>query len=204
MADIIEYPFNLLYEIMGEDFEHPADVEGSLEYVIATELMERERRCVSMRYRNGMTYEQIAKAEHITRERIRQIVARALRKLRHPSRAKYLKKGVAAMLLEQQQLSLKEEIYELKKLIGESAPHIVEKISDRERQKKDNTPIEHLDLSVRSYNCLRRAGINTLGDIAKLSCMELTRIRNLGKRSWDEINKMLIQNGYPPKAEVLT
>lgn len=49
------------------------------------------------------------------------------------------------------------------------------------------TPIEDLGLSVRSHNCLRQAGKNTLCDIADMSEEDLSRVKNLGRKSALEI-----------------
>lgn len=54
-------------------------------------------------------------------------------------------------------------------------------------------PLEELDLSVRPYNCLKRAGINTLGDLVGYSEMEIMRVRNLGKKSLDEIHEKVAE-----------
>ena len=51
--------------------------------------------------------------------------------------------------------------------------------------------IEEMDLSVRSNNCLRRAGINTVGDLINKSEEDLKKVRNLGTKSLDEIMKKL-------------
>ena len=51
--------------------------------------------------------------------------------------------------------------------------------------------IEDLDLSVRTYNCLRRAGIDTVGKLRKKPDEELRRIRNLGKKGYEEITDKL-------------
>ena len=53
--------------------------------------------------------------------------------------------------------------------------------------KKLETPIEDLDFSVRAYNCLKRANINTLGDLTEKSELEMMKIRNLGKKSLKEV-----------------
>lgn len=47
--------------------------------------------------------------------------------------------------------------------------------------------IEELDLSVRSYNCLKRAGINNVEDLTKKTQEEMSKVRNLGKKSMDEV-----------------
>ena len=47
--------------------------------------------------------------------------------------------------------------------------------------------IEELDLSVRSFNCLKRAGINTVEDLTNRSEEDMMRVRNLGRKSLDEV-----------------
>lgn len=81
----LTYPDNLLYDIFGCDWEftRPGDFDGSLEYVLCT-LTERERRVLDFRYKDGLTFEAIGKRFCVTRERVRQIYARALRKLCNP------------------------------------------------------------------------------------------------------------------------
>ncbi len=54
-------------------------------------------------------------------------------------------------------------------------------------QKTLETPIEELDLSVRAYNCLKRAGHHTLQDLTSLTENEMMKIRNLGKKSLKEV-----------------
>lgn len=63
-------------------------------------------------------------------------------------------------------------------------------LSDKEEdpiQKTLETPIEELDLSVRAYNCLKRAGKHTLSDLTAMSETEIMKIRNLGKKSLKEV-----------------
>ena len=55
--------------------------------------------------------------------------------------------------------------------------------------------IEELDLSVRSYNCLKRAGINTVHDLTEKSEAEMMKVRNLGRKSLEEVNLKLIDLG---------
>lgn len=64
--------------------------------------------------------------------------------------------------------------------------------SEREKYKisgilTDDMPIDVLDLSVRSHNCLFRAGINTIKDLSMQSEASLTKVRNLGRRSREEV-----------------
>ena len=65
---------------------------------------------------------------------------------------------------------------------------------EKEVDEKENileTSIEELELSVRSFNCLKRAGISTVGDIAKKTEIEMMKVRNLGKKSLDEVIEKL-------------
>ena len=51
--------------------------------------------------------------------------------------------------------------------------------------------IEDLELSVRSFNCLKRAGISTVEDITNMTEPEMMKVRNLGKKSLDEVTAKL-------------
>ncbi len=59
----------------------------------------------------------------------------------------------------------------------------------------ENFPIEELELGVRSYNCLKRVGIETIGDLVTKSESELAAIPNFGKKSIEEVKETLQQHG---------
>ncbi|MEG1535421.1 MAG: DNA-directed RNA polymerase subunit alpha [Clostridia bacterium] len=67
---------------------------------------------------------------------------------------------------------------------------------DEKQTKKLETSIEDLDLSVRSYNCLKRAGIHTVQDLTKKSEEDMLKVRNLGKKSLDEVIKKIKDLGF--------
>ncbi len=58
-----------------------------------------------------------------------------------------------------------------------------------------DTPIEELDLSVRSYNCLKRQGVNTIGQLTECSEQDLLNIRNFGAKSIEEVKDKLVSMG---------
>ena len=58
-----------------------------------------------------------------------------------------------------------------------------------------NTPIEELDLSVRSYNCLKRAGIATVLELTEKTEDDMMKVKNLGKKSLKEIKEKLASQG---------
>ncbi len=76
----------------------------------------------------------------------------------------------------------------------------IDDISENSESKldKDNedVKIEELDLTVRSYNCLKKASIDTIGQLAKMSANDLMKIKNLGKKSYDEILEKMKELGY--------
>jgi DNA-directed RNA polymerase subunit alpha len=55
--------------------------------------------------------------------------------------------------------------------------------------------IDELDLSVRSYNCLKRAGINTVDELIQRDEVDMMKVRNLGKKSLDEVRQRLASLG---------
>lgn len=71
---------------------------------------------------------------------------------------------------------------------------MVEKEED-EKSKALGMPIEELDLSVRSYNCLKRAGINYVHELTNKTENEMVKVRNLGKKSLEEVQQKLEQLG---------
>ena len=83
--------------------------------------------------------------------------------------------------------------------------NINEQVAEMDSLVKENTAdsankgmvmmIEDLDLSVRSYNCLKRAGIQTVDELTQKSEEEMMRVRNLGKKSLKEVKEKLIEMG---------
>ena len=71
-------------------------------------------------------------------------------------------------------------------------------LAEKDNKSKDKVlemTIEELDLSVRSFNCLKRAGINTVNDLIEKSEEEMMKVRNLGKKSFDEVKEKLASLG---------
>ncbi len=61
--------------------------------------------------------------------------------------------------------------------------------------------IEELDLSVRSFNCLKRANINTVEDLISKTGEDMMKVRNMGKKSLDEVQKKLEMMGLSLASE---
>ena len=86
--------------------------------------------------------------------------------------------------------SLFEEVSE----IAKNVDVIAEKVEEESNKYEDMT-IEELDLSVRSYNCLKRAGIQTVLELTQRSEEDMMKVRNLGKKSLKEVKEKLMAFG---------
>ena len=102
--------------------------------------------------------------------------------------------GLIAAIITQVVPGLKNDKKETKKEIAkenvDSVIVTVDKDELEEESKKEKvleTSIEDLELSVRSFNCLKRAGIATVEDLTNKSESDMMKVRNLGKKSLDEV-----------------
>lgn len=208
---ISPYPYNLLDCLFGEPFmvvldeDHMAGLEAAL-----GSLTPRELECIRLYFEEDKTYEEIGRDFRLTRERVRQILAKALRKLRHPSRTSLIIHGVKGLEILSLQ-DLERDIEDRKQRITNEIAEVqmlkerldsemdifkqAEAVSNAEKQSTMTTTerlladkVVDLDLSIRSFNCLLRANCETIYDV--LSLMEdgkIFRIRNLGRKSIQEI-----------------
>jgi len=83
--------------------------------------------------------------------------------------------------------------------LGKPAPPVVERglgAGTVLTPARYNTQIEDLQLSVRAYNCLKRTGLMTVGQVLEKSEDELLSLRNFGRKSYDELRERLIELGF--------
>lgn len=184
------YPWNLAADIMIDSEQvYLTYVPGLLAEV--ERLSDREKTVLRMRYEQAMTYEEIGKEFDLTRERIRQVGQKAIRKLRGRTRrfiipdvekvAEALRNAEKA---EAEAKAYRQKIKQVKYVLGWP-----EEVKPEEEPKKTDACIEDMELSVRSYRCLKRAGINRVSDLEGLTIDDLRKIRNLGRRSIEEVAK---------------
>ena len=88
-------------------------------------------------------------------------------------------------------LDLTEGVSEVESIMAEK--------SDNEKEKVLDLTIDELDLSVRSFNCLKRAGINTVEDLIGKSEEDMMKVRNLGRKSLEEVIAKLNSFGFTLK-----
>ena len=84
--------------------------------------------------------------------------------------------------------------------VAGGGPTVVERSTDRPDAKLSMT-IDELDLSVRSFNCLKRANINTVADLISKTGEDMMKVRNMGKKSLDEVQKKLEMMGLSLASE---
>ena len=194
MNNRYSWPYNLAYDIFGEEQRFKEILPMRLQHVVNEELSARESKCIHLRYEEEQSYDTIAKSFNVTRERIRQIVMRAIGKLRHP---KWANKYLAVPRYEynrvvQENVHLK--LY-LDRLEDETSSMSVEERSAILAFL--DTPIEELNLSVRAYNCLvKRSDFSIYRDFQNYKIRNFLNIRNLGNKSLVEILDKLSKIGF--------
>lgn len=204
------WPYNLLDDLVKE-----IDDAGYWDSVITEDQMDglvsamdtlapKERDCLCYYYLLGNTLEETGDHFGVTRERARQVIAKGLRKLRHPSRLNMIRQGYKKAVemqniedidseIEAKRTALELKLRQLEIMEKEYAKRQLEyelRASPLGRNNNGKTPyfIEDLDLSVRSYNCLCRSDIRTIKQLIKaIETGELDCIRSLGKKSKEEI-----------------
>lgn len=212
----IKYPINLIYAVFGfpkdicvSDQAAIKEIEENIEYVLNNTMTPEEAGIIRMRFRGEMSLEDVGKTFGKTRERIRQLELKALRKLRHPSRSKAI---FTPFKLTQE---IKERTEVLNQKNKELADNITQCLNQIDILSKalegvgikvtTEKPISYavtlarnideFDFSVRAYNCMKRAGINTIGDLTERTEEEMKKVRNLGGRGLQEIKEKMTSLG---------
>jgi len=201
-TNFIDYPDNLLKDIgiVPEDYENYYNeivpgFDDAFSKICSDTLAKREIDFLSLRYKNKMTLEEVAKKNGITRERVRQITNKALKKLIHSRAKSILTEGIHKYELinakEREELyaKLKEEMtYDL-------ALEIIKKHDDECGISVGKTSIDELSLSVRTWHCLRRSEINDVNELTSKTEEDLMKIKSFGKKCLMEIKFKLADMG---------
>lgn len=210
------WPYNLVEDILGPnviDGPMSNDQAAGLDHILNT-ISERTREMILMRYRDGMTLEEIGKEYHLQKARIGQIVAKGVMCLRHPSRTKYVLNGYSGEKTRQKCADKQREYEDLcrklddmiaeKRYLLDFETKEIERLSHLDYvHNAYGHSISELDLSVRAYNCLLRAKCDTVGDIVGLIAKNseeagggrpedilfyaLLKICNMGRHSAQEV-----------------
>lgn len=187
MKERLEYPYNLIEDLELEPCECFEHFNERLEFLLTKLVItDREEKVIRLYYIDGKTFEEIGKEFYVIRERIRQIHSKAIEKLKLFKKYFYsgkwclmeeLAKEEYQKFLETQKSYWKYETAKQYILQYESGVFL----PIREQK------IENLELSMRSYNCLKKTGIRTIGDLLKFTYDDLFNIRNMGRKSMKEV-----------------
>lgn len=208
---IAVYPYNLLDTIFKEPIQFilTDDQLAGLDYAMSSTLTEREITGLKLYYEEGLTLREIGLHFNVTQERARQILAKAIRKLRHPSRTKTIMYGFEGRQKLNEWTEKEKELdkqyraeYIEKKQAWIEKINAIDNPPEQEEQSTESKiedPIDCMELSVRSYNALLRAlsysdpnnrlhWICTVGDVVNyIKTGKLLMVRNIGKKSAVEI-----------------
>ncbi len=209
-ATEFDYPMSLYLDLGFDpmDMINMSDLSG-LDFVLDSCLTEREGKIIRMRYQEGMTLDACGKIFGVTLDRIRQVQVKALRKMRHPAYYSIIREGKEAFDRRQETRDIlkkatEEMMTEVERIKGDT--QLLRKITnsaDEEKVKpivqkyfdKSKEDIVEMGLSTRAYTCLKRAGYNVIGDMIGVSMGDLLKVRNLGRKSCDEVVAKLREYG---------
>ena len=209
-ATELDYPKSLYLDLGFDpmDMVNMSDLSG-LDFILDSCLTEREGKIIRMRYQEHMTLEACGKVFGVTRDRIRQVQEKALRKMRHPAYRSIIREGKEAFDRRQEARGIlkkatEEMMEEVERIKGDT--QLLREIMNgdgkdkaepiiRRHFDKSKIDIEELGFSVRAYNCLKRAGYNVIGDMIGVSMGDLIKVRNLGRKCCDEVVTKLREYG---------
>lgn len=200
LIDIEKFPDT--YDEIAENFEE--------RFNEAQALPDRELRIVIESFKEYRTLAEIGEEFGLTTNRIQQLRAKAIRRLMSPAvRRKFTEiKDKMEVLNAEETKRIREEIEG--KITLEVAMEVVAKAYDFENVEtlgkwlkrsevilpesdlQLDDRIEILDLSCRALNCLKRASVETIGDLLNLSVEDLMKVRNMGRKSMKEIRERLL------------
>jgi hypothetical protein len=188
------YPLNLLMAIFGYGairILHSVDEAKSAVAEVIDTLSTDEQYWIKLKYVYGISSNQLLEILKLPDYETllwaidnNRYVNKALRKLRHPSRSKYLRSLIEfdePCIMPVPPMPIPEEV--------------------RIRKIKELS-IEELDLSVRTLNCLKRAGALTVADILQLSSVEILQIQNISRKVIDEIEETLKNLKIPVERDI--
>lgn len=203
-----------IYGDSPDDNSHTNTVYLEGLFDVINKLDDRQQRYIKLRFQELGTRKWCGEQLGISTERARQIEVKVMRKLRNPRSTQQFQGTRLAKVkrLQYDNKVLNEENKLLTDTLkgiasGDILPEellIVEDTittKDIIHKKMSSVLVDDVDLSVRAYNCLRRAGLHTLGDIANLTEDELRAIRNVGRRTLSEIKDLLNSHGLSLKSE---
>lgn len=196
IKDFTPYPYNVF-----ESTDLKGQVESSViehfEDILYEICDAKEQLCVLCFFKNGCTLEQCGKQFNFSKERARQIIARALKKIVSHIYQVRLNKKIEADLADRR--AMRKNLIEAYKENGVITPELEFEFGELrigEVYPYGVVPLDNLDLSTRTYNALKRARIYTVNELTSRTEESLYRIRCLGEKAVKEIKDKVSKLGF--------
>lgn len=186
------YPQNIYNTLFGHKSPNdygPITKDMTLGLSVAlSELSEREEEMIRLRYEKKMSYKQIGVKYGVTQGAVRNVVERALRRLRHPYRSSFIRYGVIGGVSK-----VRDDAFERGQNVGYQRGYqdaiiagkgIDPNSAEAQVERDKEIPLVELNFGVRIHNCLVRRGLYTAADAIALDSQAIRRIRNLGKKEF--------------------
>ena len=204
------YPFNAMEDARIDPAEDPKKFLDALASVPTIDF--RTMYLIEGYYRDGKPISKLAKEVQLSNSYVYQVIGRGLRSIGnhilHINRMKEQarKEELSSKELEDLSNYRKQLVEEFKKT-GKYSEEMEIEFGHPTSYKRihlvgpfaDYTLIGELNLSVRTNNCLKRAGVSTIADLVSHTEEELAKVRNLGKRGLKEVKEKLADNGLSLK-----
>lgn len=207
LKELVPYPYNALKMVLNVEQinDIPIELIDKYDEIAQKYLSVREYEWFSKHFKENITCTQIGKEYGLTQQRVSEACKKSCLKMVH-----YLKSY--EKYKEKEQLEHEKKVDEEK--LNEYRERLVQEFYRRGiytqemelvfgtidayptlNTQYDQITIEDLDLSVRSYNCLRRAGIQTLQELTEKTMFDMMKVRNLGRKSLKEIHEKMLEYG---------
>jgi hypothetical protein len=164
-------------------------------------ISDRDKKVLTLYFVEGKTVGEIAKKYKNENSTMSAQIKAASKRLLHNFRYVNSRAKIAG-IIEEKNLELETQVYDLKKQLDYVLDQLDRANPGSISHEKINfltIPIMDLDLSVRTYNCLRAADIDNISDLLGYPCRDLLKFRNFGKKSLDEIRDLVKKHGYELK-----
>ena len=173
-----------------ENFTKWSVREAIMAFVAALDVLNDVEKRVFVGVMEGCSYESIGEDFCVTRERVRQIFYKAFRRVSASIKSyrRMLNETIELRRLRDEVKEKDRELQQLRKMLNVSEP-------DMEMCKLLSTELVDMNLSVRTINCLKSAGVCTVGELVQCNKLELLKIRNFGKKSLWELDDLLDRLG---------
>lgn len=208
--EMLEYPRNLFKDMFNDPYPYLIDPEG-IEKAIPIVMTEREVKMFDERYRNYRTYEQIGKIFGISESRTREIIRRAVRKLKCSRKAKRCYSVVSLDKAIKVETDYKDKMNELQRQVDSlSAENEILRglMSLPQNEDANNrvalyeTKLQDMGFSTRVGTILFNAGYRKASDFIDISEGDIKGIKHVGQKTFEDVLEVLKRYGIIPKPNV--